>query len=309
MGRGAVWVALLFLSQLTGLSTPATALAQPGSTLTVSSVLDPIPPGSPPDGEIFLRATVRAIGLRPTTVMFYLAQAKVPGPGDILLATATVKSAPPPIVGPRTIDVTAHVGSQVPPGLYFVLACADAGSHCAASRGTIQIMREGLSPVDQSAGTIPSSPPFTEYFPEVPTDGMTVGQPFPCPLSIHGQWPSSCVYVTTKNFDIPENTNLGGLMYCPADRPYPFQVAIGFDPLWLDKTVDTVPARTNAVSFTKYKINSFGMPYSYTGFDATSRPPNRGYAAFYWTGCTTCGDGTGQVQFLCSNKATSRAAE
>ena len=275
----------------------------------VSSVLKPVPPGGLPGGEMFLQAAVTANGPRPAKVMFYLAQAKVPGPGDILLATATVKSAPRPIDGPRMIDVTAHVGSQVPPGLYFVLACADAGRHCAASRGTIQIVGEGLSPVDQSAGTISSSPPFTEYFPEYLGDGMTVGQPFPCPFSIHGQWPSSCVYVTTKNFDIPPNTTHGGLMYCPADRPYPYQVAIGFDPLWLDKTVDTSSARTNAVSFTKYKKNVLGMPYSYTGFNATSRPPNRGYAAFYWAGCTTCSGGTGQVQFLCTNKATSRAAE
>jgi len=98
-------------------------------------------------------------------------------------------------------------------------------------------------------------------------------------------------------------------MYCPKDRPYPFQVAIGFDPLWLDKTVGTLAARTNAVSFTKYKINVFGTPFSYAGFNAHTPPPNRGYAGFYWAGCTTCGDGTGQVQFLCSDKATSRAAD
>jgi len=307
-GRSIVWLVLFVVAQLTILSASRPASAQLSSNLTVSSVLAPAPPGGQPDGQMLLQAMVRSRGIfaRPSNVMFYLAAGRTRSAGDVLLATAIVNPGGL-LSGTQTIAVTALIPEQTPPGFYFVLACAD--TQCAPTAATIQVLSQGLSPVDQSAGTTSSSPPFTEYFPESPSSGMTVGQPFACPFSIHGQWPGSCVYVTTKKFDIPQNTQLGGLMYCPKDRPYPYQVAIGFDPLWLDKTVGTVPAATNAVSFTKYKSNIFNRPYSYAGFGPNSAPPNRGYAAFFWAGCTSCGDGTGQVEFLCSDKHTSHAAE
>ena len=293
---------LFLLAGLMALSWPRIALAQ----VAISGVLAPVPPGAAPGGVMFLSATVKPRGLRPATVNFYLAETSTHGPNDILLATSTVRPLSL-LLAPQSLQITAPVEPLVPPGLYFVLACT--GNQCAASPGTIEIIGEGLSPTDQSPGTTSDTPSATEYFPERPGDGMTVGAPFNCPLSTHGQWPSSCVYVTTKKFAIPQGSGASGLMYCPADRPYPFQVAIGNDPLWLDKTIDTVPALTNAVSFTKYKINAFHIPYSYTGFNAQSVPPNRGYAAFLWRGCTTCGDGTGQVEFLCTNKPTNSAAE
>ena len=307
MVRVRTWIGILVLTLLAVSLAPRRASAQLRANRTISSVLAPVPPGGQPGGGILLQALVRPLA-RPSTVMFYLAQHQSPGPGDFLIATTSVNAGGIlPLT--QTLQVTATIPEQVPPGLYFVLACAAAGRQCVATRATIQVLSQALSPTDQSPGTTFPSPPFTEYFPESPSSGMTIGQPFACPFSIHGQWPGSCVYVTTKAFDIPENVQLGGLMYCPKDRPYPYQVAIGFDPLWLDKTVGTVGARTNAVSFTKYKVNDFRMPYSFAGFNAELPPPNRGYAAFFWVGCSTgCGGGTGQVAFLCSDKATSHAA-
>ena len=307
-GSGSLWLgaSILALAGLIVLSLPRLSLAQ----VTVSSVLAPVPPGSPPGGEIFLQATVTASGPRPATVMFYLAQDEVPGPHDILLATARVRLAPR-LMAPRTVGVAAHIGSQVPPGFYFVLACTY--SECAVSPGTIQIMSEGVSAIDQSSGTTSETAPAPEYFPENPGDGMTVDSPIACPLSTHGQWPGSCVWVTTKVISVKFPSTADGLFYCPKDRPYPFQVALSDDPLWEDlSTPVSAYGRTNSVSFTKYKTNIFKLPYSYAGFGPNTTPPNRGYAEFRFGYCLDvrdpCNDEIfGKARFLCSDKPTKGA--
>lgn len=299
-------MSILALAGMMILSLPRQSFAQ----VTVLSVLAPVPPGSPPGGEIFLQATVTASGPRSATVMFYLVQDEEPGPHDILLATARVRPAPQPMA-PRTVGVAAHIGSQVPPGFYFVLACTD--GQCAASPRTIEIIGEGLSAIDQSPGTTSETPPAPEYFPENPGDGMSVGSPFACPFSTHGQSPGSCVWVTTKVLPVKYPATVDGLFYCPKDRPYPFQVALSDDPLWEDlSTPISAYGRTNSVSFTKYKTNSFKLPYSYTGFGPGTTPPNRGYAEFRFGFCfdirDPCGKEIfGKARFVCGNKPTRSA--
>ena len=66
------------------------------------------------------------------------------------------------------------------------------------------------------------------------------------------------------------------LWYCPAANPYPYVVALGFDPLWEDRSFGFF-LTTRPVSFTKYKTDFFG-PFSYAGASG-----NRGYALFSWT--------------------------
>ncbi|HUA34312.1 MAG TPA: hypothetical protein VMA09_11955, partial [Candidatus Binataceae bacterium] len=80
-GQSKVIASLLLLVGLIALSMPRLAFAQ----VAVSNVLAPVPPGSAPGGEMFLQATVRASGLRPATVSFYLAEGSTHGPDDILM--------------------------------------------------------------------------------------------------------------------------------------------------------------------------------------------------------------------------------
>ena len=188
----------------------------------------------------------------------------------------------------------------MPPGFYFVLACAGAGN-CAASEGTIQVVGQRLSTVSQGPGVISVSPPANEYFPEVPSAHMTVGSPFACPFSFHGQWPSNCVYVTTGSFPTAIGATSQGLMYCPIGQPYPYEVAIGFDPLWNDLSDLGGAAGTNAVSGTKYKIDGGGLPLSYAGLDP-SDPLQRGYGWFHLTNRSEF-TVIFQVEYLCSDRA------
>ncbi len=298
--RSRIKTTLFLLAGLMALSWPRFASAQ----VAVSNVLAPVPPGAAPGGVMFLSATVKPRGLRPATVSFYLGEASTHGPDDILLATSTVRPLSL-LLAPQSLQLTAPIGPLVPPGFYFVLACT--GNQCAATAATIEIIGQGLSPVDQTPGTTSPTPPAQEYFPENPGDGFTVTNPFPCPFSTHGQWPSSCVGLLTTVITVPNRDGVDGLFYCPANRPYPFQVAIGDDPVWEDKT--TPPpygARTNAVSFTKYKIGFAGHAFSYAGFGPGTTPPNRGYVSFRFFGSsiTTV---SGQAFFVCSDKPTTGA--
>jgi hypothetical protein len=308
---------LLLLAGLVVLSWPRLGFAQGSPNLLILSVPAPVPPGSQAGGQMLVQAIVRArtLSIRPSTIFFYLAQNGVPGPNDIEIATAQVDRLSP-FFGSQTVAVTAPIPVDLPPGFYYVLACTNAESNCIATPGTIPVVVQAMSAVDQPPGSSSPSPPAPEYFPENPADGMTVGSDFDCPISSHGQYPGTCVFVTTKVFKLSSQTG-DGLMYCPANRPYPYQVFFGSDPLWEDLTKgptgDDPHAETRHVSFTKYKLWSNVPPpiaLSYAGFGPGSSPPNRGYAAFRWVcggpqkfGCEILG----QVRFLCSDKPTNSA--
>ena len=136
-------------------------------------------------------------------------------------------------------------------------------------------------------------PPGPEYFPEI-TLGMEVGSPFPCPISAHGQYPSSCVWVTTQPQKSPTKTGLA-LWYCPTTNPYPYQVAIGFDPLWEDRSFGFL-LKTRPAGFTKYKTDIFG-PFSYAAESGT-----RGYALFSWNSPQRPHGAVVQVRYLCTDR-------
>ena len=88
--------------------------------------------------------------------------------------------------------------------------------------------------------------------------------------------------------------------YCPKDKPYPYQVAIGFDPMWQDLTYGFFLV-TRPVSFTKYKTDFFG-PFSYAGTDG-----GRGYVLFKWSAKEKVPRSNLQMRYLCTDKRSNSA--
>jgi hypothetical protein len=274
---------------LAGLMTLGAAQLPPGTTSptpTVQEVLPPTPPGTEPGSQMFLQATVTGRGLAEVT--FYLSEKPWYNGDDVEVGSVTASSG--------TVGVAGLVPQDVPPGFYYLLACIS--SNCVASRETIYIIGQALSAVDQSSdSTILADPPGPEYFPES-TDGIEVGSPFACPKSLHNQSPSSCVWVTTQA-QTPTKTGLA-LWYCPTTNPYPYLVAIGFDPLWEDRSRGFF-LTTRPASFTKYKTDLFG-PFSYAGV-----PGSRGYALFSWTSKERSPGARVQMRYLCTDRRSRSA--
>ena len=274
---------------------PQLASAAPTNpALKILSVLTPVPAGGEPGSQIFLQANVKAnvgFGSSPQ-VSFYLAANPFHGPNDVPIGSTTVPLLSV-LFAPGVVDLAANVPPGVPAGFYYVLACAGA-KNCAATPGTIAIIDQRLSPV-ASPGITSLTPPAPEYFPES-TSGMSVGAPFDCPISGHGQWPSRCVWVTTQQ--VPVDFRVFGLFYCPASNPYPYLVFFGFDTLWEERSEVGVHAATSGVSATKYKLDG-DFPLSFGG-------DPRGYASFlFWctNGSKGCNNATnGRAQYLCTNK-------
>jgi hypothetical protein len=286
---------IMGVAALTGL-----AQAKPPA-LVISNVLAPVPPGAEPGGQMFVQATVtsrRALG--PAQLVFYLASNPMREPDNVRIASAKVPF--PALPGPQTAGATATVPQDVPPGFYFVLACAG-NDNCAASQETIDVVGQALSAIEMIEGPTLKSAPGKEYFPERPADGLSLGAPFDCPRSAHGQSHASCVWVTSSKIEVKPPDQGTSLMYCPRDRAYPYQVLIGFDPLWNDLTTYPSFAKTNGISKTKFKTNLFG-PLSYSGTDP-SDPLKRGYALFrFICGASQCTGIGGKVQYLCADKPT-----
>jgi hypothetical protein len=279
--------------------------AQP-APLIVSSVLPPEPPGTEPGSLLSVQATVRARNAfgRSAQLTFYLATDPAPASDNVPIASVTVALIPA-LFG-ETVRATASIPQDVTPGFYYLLACA--GNSCAATAGTLDVIGQALSAAEPPGGTALGAAPGTEYFPENPADGMTVGEPFDCPLSTHGQFPSNCVWVTSKKITVVRPDTAISLMYCPTSNPYPFQVAIGNDPLWQDLALYPSFAKTTGVSNTKYKADLFGAPLSYSGLDP-SDSGKRGYATFsFLCGSNEClSTFTGQVKYLCTDRPTTSA--
>ena len=300
-GDGVTWSLLRFglviLAGLILLLAPTSVYATARPDLVIISVLDPAPPGAEPGGGMFLQATVKTRGKQgpKAEVLFYLASDNVPGPDNVLIASVSVAR----FHGSDTVGVAVHVPAEVAPGFYYVLACAGTGSNCVASRGTIDIVGQALSEAKQTDTGVSATPTAKEYFPEDPAAGMMVGSPFDCPISLHGQFPSRCVWVTTKTFIFAAVGQVQSLMYCPISNPYPYIVALGFDPLWLDLSDLGIETRTNGISRTRYSSDII-WPQSYAGIDPTD-PRQRGYAWFLMTNEHPFSI-KGQAQFLCSDR-------
>jgi len=282
LGRSKRNLSRLGLLVLAVLMTLGALVSSAGATPTVETVLPPTPSGTEPGGEIFLQATVTGSGSAAMT--FYLGETPSHNGNDVAIGSTTA--------APGTVGVAGLVPQGVAPGFYYLQACI--GSDCVASAGTIHIIGQALGAVDQSTETsVLAEAPGPEYFPET-TLGMAVGSPFPCPISAHGQYPSNCVWVTTQVQKIPTKTGVA-LWYCPTTNPYPYVVALGFDPLWEDRSFGFF-LTTRPVSFTKYKTDFFG-PFSYAGGSG-----NRGYALFSWTSRERAHGAKVQVGYVCSDR-------
>ena len=279
-------VAVILLAGLMTFAAPQLSSGTTPPTPAVQAVLPPTPPGTEPGTQIFLQATVTGSGSAGLT--FYLGATPFYNGHDVAIGSTTASSG--------TVGVAGLVPLDVAPGFYYLLACV--GSNCVASPGTIHIIGQALSAVDQSFGTsFAFGPPGPEYYPET-TRGMSVGNPFPCPISAHGQHPSTCVWVTTQ----VQNASRTGLAlwYCPISNPYPYQVAIGFDPLWEDRSYGFLLG-TRPVSVTKYQTDFFG-PFSYSGGSG-----NRGYALFTWKSKERVPRAKNQVAYVCTDRQSNGA--
>ncbi len=285
--RNLLGLGLMMLAALMILGTAQAWAGAGGPMPTVQEVLPPTPPGTQPGSQMFLQATVMGPGS--TEVIFYLSESPAFDNQAVEIGSTTTSSA-------GTIGVAGVVPQDVPQGTYYVLGCI--GTNCVASEGTIQITGQALSAIDQSTNaTVHKHAQHPEYFPEK-TRGMMVGDPFPCPISTHGQYPSSCVWVKTQ---VQNGSRTGkALWYCPTTNPYPYQVAIGFDPLWQDLSYGFF-LTTRPVSFTKYKTDFFG-PFSFAGESG-----GRGYALFSWTSKEKVPRAKNQVQYLCTDRRSNSA--
>jgi hypothetical protein len=284
--RSLARMALMLLAGLMTLGAPQLSSGTTSPTPAVQAVLPPTPPGTEPGTQLFLQATVTGSGSAGLT--FYLGATPIYDGHDVAIGSTTASSG--------TVGVAGLVPLDVAPGFYYLLACI--GSNCVASPGTIHIIGQALSAVDQDFdAAIVAGPPGPEYFPES-TRGMTVGDPFPCPISAHGQYPSKCVWVTTQV--MTSGLMFQALWYCPINNPYPYQVAIGFDPLWEDRSYGYLMG-TRPVSITKYQTDLFG-PFSYSGGSG-----NRGYALFTWTSKERVPRAKIQVAYLCTDRRSNGA--
>jgi hypothetical protein len=298
--RNLTCLGLLMLVGLMTLWAPEpTSAVEP--TLTVENVLPPVPSGTEPGGEMYLRATVTGDGSG--TVVFYLGQSSSPGPNDVKIGSTGVTI----VGGSGTVGVAGRLPQRVSPGFYYLLACSGAGE-CAASSTTIDVIGQALSAIDQTPEdetTDGWSTLGSRYFPEN-SGGMSVSDRFDCPISAHGQYPANCVWVTTPRVSLNRHHRIPfSAFHCPGGYPYPYQVAIGFDPLWEDRSSNAqVSGETRPVSFTKNRSDLFG-PFSYAG--TGSGDP--GYAMLRW-GCflRTCGiRDFGQARYVCADKKSNAA--
>lgn len=131
----------LGLLVLAVLMTLGAAASPAGATPTVQVVLPPTPSGTEPGGEMFLQATVTGSGSAAMT--FYLGETPSHNGNDVAIGSTTAASG--------TVGVAGSVPQEVAPGFYYLQACI--GSNCVASLGTIQIIGQALSAVDQSTDT------------------------------------------------------------------------------------------------------------------------------------------------------------
>jgi hypothetical protein len=140
---------------------------------------------------------------------------------------------------------TVHKSWKVPhslrAGIYHVLACADVKhavaehSHCRVAKRTVAVTHPGDGRTEAAGGASPGAgqepkSPKEEWHPQAD------GAPFQCPISFHGQG-GNCVWVSTptikRNLDDPyRNEVVSVFSYCPRPYGWPFEVALGFDPMW-----------------------------------------------------------------------------
>jgi hypothetical protein len=274
----------------------ATSAAAAKPDLVVKKVLTPQPPGVGPGESMFVRLRLvnRASTRAPRALIrLYLSRDRRKDGGDVRLR-GRLRTKPLRGGARRLISGRVTTPFDLAGGIYRLLACADdthrvrerrEGNNCKASKRRLAFADGG------SPGGVPGGrPPATEFF---PTPDQ-VGARFDCPLSLHGQSGPGvgCVWVDTV--ERKSGPVLTGLFYCPHDYPYPYEVALGFDPLWLDRTVDGI-GFSQTIAGTKYAING-AFPYSWRG----NPDGSPGYILFGFRAFK--GEASGQARYVCSQK-------
>jgi hypothetical protein len=317
-----IFLALLAAGALCAL--PASASAASPPDLQVRALADPVPTGQAVSYGLRLTATVVNDGgrrARASELRFFLSQNARLGEADTPLPavrTAALAPGEHDAAGeawsvPRTLDA----------GIYHVIACADAGrdvaerdesDNCTVARETVAVTEPGGETADQAGAPMPgataSGAPKNEFFPETNTEigfrGIRVSDPFDCPASAHGQGSGRCVWVQTPMIRYDwQNPDVGRVRsdfwYCPSEYRYPFEVALGFDPMWenLGFQSDTFVETVAAVKWTLYK-NWLGRQY-YPSYGAPDG--SRGYVTIDFNGVAfEHKPWTHEARFLCSSK-------
>lgn len=301
---------------LVGAALIATGIAQAAGApkLVVSRVSEPSPLGQVRGHAMTLKAMVANRGgasAGSSVVRFLLSLDRRRSRDDIRAGSSRVGGLR---AGASVNDSeTWRVRANAEPGLYYVLACE--GNNCRSSAQTIPVMAQPVTTAARAGGRAPGAtadpkPPKTEHFPEIDDGyfGMAVGAPEDCPASAHGQGGGKCVWVKTNRYESEHGNDPGtntprvrtDFWYCPSGYPYPFEVAIGFDPLWEDIGfhTDTFAESVARQRYTLYRsilgrdyYPSFGAP---NGFE-------RGYVTIDFNGGIR-GYWKQRAQFLCSNK-------
>jgi hypothetical protein len=283
--------------------------------LTITNVGKPTPPGARFGGTTVVDAVeqVRRGKTPASETGFYLSADAQRDDNDVKIGEVKVPALSPG--HPQAVHAELKVETPVDRGFYNVLACADdtnkvresdEANNCKATPGQIDIGGETARPFGGARPTGDPTPASREAFPENPADGMSVAGEFDCPLSAHGQWPSKCVWVTTARIVGSEHRNNfvdNAYWYCPTDHKYPYEVALGWDPMWDDLKSDSFEdASIRTVSGTKYLRtgDNHDVDWSYSGTDSSDFA-QRGYVFGRLQVGLNRPDNYSQMRFLCSN--------
>jgi hypothetical protein len=280
--------------------------------LDVRRVADPVPTGQAGSYGLRLKATVVNAGdapARASRLRFVLSADRRLDRGDTRMSRERVDALPP---GARDIvSDSGRIPADVEAGIYHVLACV--GDECEVAKETVAVTEPGGETAAQAGApmgpiVIGNTSPRTEWLPEqhVSTpntpNGMRVGDPIDCPASSHGQGDGRCVWVLTQ-YGLTDRGEAGRVRsdfwHCPANYPHPFEVALGFDPMWRDHSKNS-SATVETVAGTRWLMyrNWLGREYfpSYAGVQS-----ERGYVSITFTGAADQ-RWVHMAEYLCSTK-------
>ncbi len=282
---------------------PGVASAASRPDLGVRAVADPVPQGRPGSYGLRLRATVANDGrvtAKATRLRFVLSKDRRVDANDTRLPSVRTKRLG--AGASHAVRQRWRVPDRVKAGIYRVIACADAKDavaerdetdNCRVAKETVAVTEPGGSTTARAGGIAPgataaATSPKREWFPEPERDDLKVSASFGCPASLHGQGDSRCVWVQTPSRLRYLSDGADGarqrsdFWYCPEGYGFPFEVALGFDPMWTDDGVnsdafvETVAAR----AWTLYR-SIVGREY-YPSYGAPSE--RRGYVSIAFSG-------------------------
>lgn len=216
----------------------------------------------------------------------------------------------------RTVRRSVRIPADTPAGLYYVIACADVpgpadgAADCDATDKTLPVVADQVvsGPPATQAPPAPPAPQGSAQPPSITP--FYVNKEIDCPFSAHGQGGSKCVWTETEP-QVRSNgdpAQVEGLFLCPESHPYPFVVALGFDPLW-DDTSSAGDVLVETVSKTRYaRLKSFTGREYWASFSGQST--QTGYVSAKLSAQAVYKDTTNWIlrfEFLCSTKKATSA--